>query len=57
MPYFARSYKAVIVYAIFVMSLGLLATALQSQVLTHAAAFFFIVGWLLFLIDAARGSG
>lgn len=57
MPYFARSYKAVIVYAIYVMSLGLLATALQSQVLTHAAAFFFIVGWLLFLIDAARGSG
>ena len=57
MPYFARSYKAVIVYAIFVMSLGLLATALQSQVLIHAATFFFIVGWLLFLIDAARGNG
>lgn len=57
MPCFARSYKAVIVYAIFVMSLGLLATALQSQALIHAAAFFFILGWLLFLIDAARGSG
>jgi membrane-bound ClpP family serine protease len=57
MPYFARSYKAVIVYAIFVMSLGLLATALQSQTLIHAAAFFFVLGWLLFLIDAARGSG
>jgi hypothetical protein len=38
MPHFARSYRAVIAYAIFVMSLGLLATALQSAALIHLAA-------------------